>query len=411
VRTVRHLLVGGGIASASCARELRGRGADGQIAIVGREPDPPYDRPPLSKGYLTGFQSADDIAFRPRDWYGDNEIELMTMTSVMALDLDRRVATLSTKEEIHFEQALLATGANVRILRVEGAQLDGIHYLRTQRNADAIRAELERAERVVMVGGSYLGCELAASLAAVGKRCEIVMLEGVTFEGPFGADVGRFFQELLEERGVRVHGSQQVERFEGDSEHVRRVVTTAGLELACDLVLIGAGVQPDLRLAQRAGLVVGNGIEADACLETAARGVFAAGDVASYDSVVHRRRLRIEHWDVAFAQGRTVARNMLGESRPFDAVPYFWSDLANWVKMEYVGPAQSWDAVWWRGSPADARFTAWYVKGGRLEGALTVGRPEDLVPARAMIAERVDLSDVRPAIEDEDADLTALLQA
>ena len=171
----------------------------------------------------------------------------------MSLDLDARVAKLSNKDLVRFEKALLATGSNVRILRVDGAHLDGIHYLRTIGNSDALREEAAAAERVVLVGGSFIGTELAASFTALGKQCEIVMLEDVTHERMCGPEVGRFFQRTLTEHGVKVHGGQELERFEGD-DRVRKVVTKSGLEIECDFVVIGAGVTPDIMLAERAGL-------------------------------------------------------------------------------------------------------------------------------------------------------------
>ena len=186
-RKVDHLLIGGGLAAANCARWLREEGAEGSVLLVGREPDPPYNRPPLSKGYLQGKESKEDALFRPDEWWGEQDIELLTRTSVMKLDSEARVATLSTKDEIEFDTALLATGANVRRLRAEGGDLDGIHYLRAFGNSDAIRADAEQAERAVLVGGSYIGTEVAASLtAAHGVKCSILMMEDVTLERHFG---------------------------------------------------------------------------------------------------------------------------------------------------------------------------------------------------------------------------------
>jgi 3-phenylpropionate/trans-cinnamate dioxygenase ferredoxin reductase component len=407
-RSVDYLLIGGGIASANCARHLREQGADGTVMIVGREPDPPYSRPPLTKQYMRGEGRREDVLFRPDEWYEQNDVEVMTLTSVMSLDAADRVATLSNKAVVRFDKALLATGSNVRLLHVDGAQLDGIHYLRTMRNADALREELARSERVALVGGSYIGTELAASLTKLGKQCELIMLEHVTFERLYGAEVGHFFQQVLEQHGVKVHGSQELERFEGDGDRVRKVVTKAGLEVDCDFVVIGAGVHPELHLAQRAGLEIESGVITDRCLETSAPGIYAAGDIAEYDSVVHGRRLRIEHWDVAFNQGKTAALNMLGNQQPHDVVPYFWSDLADWTSMEYVGPASEWDEVWWRGKPTDGKFTAWYIKAGTVAAALTVGRSDDLAVAARLLAGGIDVSAERSVIEDTGQDISAL---
>jgi 3-phenylpropionate/trans-cinnamate dioxygenase ferredoxin reductase component len=398
-RTVEFLLVGGGIASGNCARHLREEGAQGDILIVGREPDPPYSRPPLSKGYLRGEESRADVLFRPEEWYAEQRVEVLTRTSVMSLDVDARVAKLSTKEEVRFDKALLATGSNVRILRAAGAHLDGIHYLRTIGNSDALRDEAANSERVAIVGGSYIATELAASFTALGKQCEIVMLEDVTLERVYGREVGRFFQDTLTEHGVKVHGGQELERFEGE-DRVRKLVTKSGLEIDCDFVAIGAGVTPDTTLAQRAGLETDSGVLVDRYLETSAPGIFAAGDIAEYDSVIHDRRLRIEHWDVAFNHGRYAALNMVGKQQEYDVVPYFWSDLADWCSMEYVGPAAEWDEVWIRGSLDAGRFTAFYVKDGRLAAALTVGRSDDLAVAARLLKDKTDISALRARIED-----------
>jgi 3-phenylpropionate/trans-cinnamate dioxygenase ferredoxin reductase subunit len=407
-RRAEFLLVGGGMAAANCARHLREQGADGDILLVAREPDPPYNRPPLTKTYVRGEESREDILFRPDDWWAEQRIELLTRTSVTGLDVETRTATLSNKDEVRFDKALLATGSNVRILRAEGAQLDGIHYLRTLRNSDALRAEAERAERVALIGGSYIGTELAASFTALGKQCELIMLESTTLERMCGPEVGRFFEDTLTSHGVHVHGSQELERFEGSSDRVERVVTKSGLTIDCDFVVIGAGVSPDITLAQRAGLETDSGVLVDRYLESSAPGVFAAGDIAEYDSVVHGRRLRIEHWDVAFNQGRYAALNMLGRKEEYDVVPYFWSDLADWASMEYVGPASDWDEVWLRGDLAEGQFTAFYVKDSRLAAALTVGRSDDLTVAARLLKEKTDIGALRARIEDTGADIAEL---
>ena len=387
-RSVDFLLIGGGVAAASCARRLREEGAEGPILLVGREQEPPYDRPPLSKGYLRGESSREDAQVVPSGWWEDNGVELLTRTSAMSIDPGGRTVKLSTKEEVGFGKALLATGANVRRLRADGGDLDGIHYLRAFGNSDAIRADVEQAERVVLVGGSYIGTEVAASLTAMGKRCTLLMQEEITLERAFGREVGGFFQALLEQHGVEVVGSDELERFEGSGERVESLVTKAGRELACECVVVGAGVMPDVMLARRAGLSLGErgGVECDARLETSAPEIFAAGDIAEYESVVHGgARLRIEHWDVARAHGETAALNMLGRDVAHEEVPYFFSDLADWSSMEYVGPGSGEPVI--RGSLDDGEFTAFYVDDGRVTAALTVGRSGDLDHARRFIRE------------------------
>jgi 3-phenylpropionate/trans-cinnamate dioxygenase ferredoxin reductase subunit len=409
-RQADFLLVGGGLASAHCAAELRRRGAEGSILLVGREPEPPYERPPLSKEYLRGEAGRADAYVNPPSWYGENGVELLTATNVMSLDPAARTAKLQGGDEVAFGKALLATGAMVNILRVEGAENEGIHYLRAFGNSDAIRADAEAAEHVVLIGGSYIGAEVAASLTAKGTKgtkCTIVTMEDVALSRTFGEEAGRWFQAQLEAKGVTVHGGEELEAYEGDGR-VKAVVTKSGLAVECDAVVVGAGVRPDAMLAQRAGLEVGDGIVCDSKLQTSAEGIYAAGDCCSYDSVVHGRRLRVEHWDVAMQQGMHAAGNMLGGDADYEVVPYFFSDLADWASLEYVGPASEWDEEIWRGDRDGGQFSVWYLKDGRVAGALSVERPEDLAEARRLLAGGVDVSGAKDRIADPGSDLSAI---
>jgi 3-phenylpropionate/trans-cinnamate dioxygenase ferredoxin reductase component len=406
-RQVDHLIVGGGLAAANCARWLREEGSEGSILLVGREPDRPYNRPPLSKGYLQDKESREDALFRPDEWWDEQRIEVLSRTSVTKLDADARVVTLSTKEEVGFGSALLATGSNVKRLRVDGCDLDGIHYLRTFGNSEGIKADAKERKRAVMIGGSYIGCEVAASLtAAHGVDCSIVMVEDVTFESLFGDQVGRWFQDKLEEHGVSVHGGQEVDHFEGDGERVTKVVTKGGLELDCDFVVVGIGVTPDVTLAKAAGLEIGEqgGVRCTSGLESSESHIYAAGDICEYDSPIHGRPMRVEHWDVAFNQGKTAAFNMLGRGLEHDVVPYFFSDLADWVSMEYVGPGSGEAVI--RGSMDEGEFAVFWVDDGRVTAGMSVGRSDDLGHARRLISEH---KQVDPAtLADLGADLTTV---
>lgn len=409
-REVDFLLVGGGLAAAQCARTLRRSGSDGSILLVGREPDLPYERPPLSKGYLRGDESREDALVLGAEDYAKHQIEVLTRTSVMKLDLQARTAQLSDRTELSFGQALLATGANVRRLNVPGAELEGIHYLRTFANSDAIRADAA-GRRVVLIGGSYIASEVAASLTELGSRCALVMLEPVALSRTFGEPAARYFHDLLTDHGIELFGDDALERFEGADGQVTRVITQSGRELEADAVVVGTGVMPDVMLARSAGLELGEtgGIRADRQLQTSAPGVFAAGDAVEYESVVHDgRRIRVEHWDVAFNQGKTAALNMLGRGQDYDVVPYFFSDLSDWAAIEYVGPAYSWDQEVFRGSVDEGAFTVFYLEDGHLRGALTVGRSADLQTARRLIASGEDLSDRIDALADLSTDLDEL---
>ena len=407
IRKVEHLLIGGGLASATAAQTLREEGGEGQILLVGREPDPPYHRPPCSKGYLRGAETREDTLVCSARWYVENDVELMTRTSVTALDLQTRTAKLSNREEIGFGRALIATGANVRRLNFPGCELEEIHYLRALGNADAIRRSVADAEDVVLIGGSFIGCEVAASLTLMGKRCSIVMQEALTLERGLGSRAARFFHDLLSSRGVHVYGEDELERIEGNGR-VSKVLTRRGRELQAQTVVIGAGVIPDSTLARGAGLAIsdGGGVRCSALLESSAGGVFAAGDVCEYDSPVHHRRLRFEHWDAALKQGRTAALNMLGRQDPHDDVPYFFSDLADWASLEYVGAPGEHDREITRGSFEQGDFSNWYLEDGRVVGALSVGRSEDLDHARRLICSDAALADAQLAVlADDDSDL------
>ncbi len=407
IREVEYLLIGGGMASAQCAAELRARGADGEILLVGREPEPPYERPPLSKEYLRGESEREDAYVKEAGWYGENGVELRTGTNVMSLDPQERVARLQGGEEVRFAKALLATGANVNILRVDGAGQEGIHYLRAFGNSDRIREAGRSAERVVLIGGSYIGCEVAASLTAKGADCAIVMMEEVALSRTFGEEPGRVFHELLESKGVEIHGGETLAAFEGDGD-VKAVVTESGKVIEGDCVVVGAGVNPDVILAERAGLELDNGIRCDETLQTSVEGIYAAGDVCSYESRIHGRRLRIEHWDVAMQQGIHAGKAMLGDPSPYEVVPYFFSDLADWVGLEYVGPAEDWDELIWRGDRDAGEFLTFYLKDGKVAGALSVERSEDLGHARRLLADSIDVSDSRDALRNLDTDLADL---
>lgn len=399
-RHVDHLLIGGGIASATCAATLREEGATGSILLVGRELDPPYHRPPATKEYLRGEGTKDEALVHPEAFYGERDVELLTRTSVLALDPEARTAKLSTKEEVSFGTALVATGAMVRRLNVDGSDLDGLHYVRALGNADAIRRDVEEAEEVVLVGGSYIGCELAASLTAMGRRCTVVMQEDEPLSRGFGAEAGRAFRALLEDRGVTVVGGADVAGFAGEGR-VSAVVLADGRELPAQAVVLGIGAMPDVMLARKSGLPIGEagGVRCDARLEVVGfPGIYAAGDMCEHDSELFGRVLRIEHEDVAARQGATVARNMLGAGAAHAEVPYFWCDLADWLTLEYVGAAREPDEEILAGEPGSGEgWGVWYLEDGRVRGALSVAGGLDLDRARELIAagEQVASADLR----------------
>jgi 3-phenylpropionate/trans-cinnamate dioxygenase ferredoxin reductase subunit len=265
-------------------------------------------------------------------------------------------------------------------------------------------------DRVVLVGGSYIGCEVAASLTATGTECAIVMMEDVVLSRNFGEDAGRYFQGILEEKGIEVHPGETLAAFEGD-DHASAVVTESGKTVKGDLVVVGAGVKPDTMLAEKAGLEIDEergGILCDETLQTSVEGIYAAGDVCSYESKIHGRRLRVEHWDVAMQQGLHAGKVMAGEAEPYEVVPYFFSDLADWASLEYVGPAEDWEEEVWRGTADSCEFAVFYLKGGKVAGCLSVERSEDLQVARELLEKGVDVSGKKEQLADTGSDLSSL---
>jgi 3-phenylpropionate/trans-cinnamate dioxygenase ferredoxin reductase subunit len=380
-RSVEVVIVGAGAAGVACATELRSLGFGGSVLLAGREPDSPYDRPAASKGYLAGTLSRADVELEV-----PGDVELLTRASVMKADVEAREVKLASGELVAWTRGLvIATGANVRRLRVDGAQLEGIHYLRALGNADAIRADVAEAESVVLIGGSFIACEVAATLTALGKRCTLVMLEPAPMTDGFGPQVGAWVAVQLSARGVELICGDGLERFEGsDAERVAAVVTASGRRIPADAVVMGTGAIPDVMLARAAGLALGEtgGVACSPALETSAPGVWAAGDVCEFGG------RRIEHWEVAQAQGRHVARSLVsGQSAPFVEVPYFWTDLGDWATLEYVGSAAGgWDAEVVSGSLEEGAFSVRYSRGGELVAALACDRPDDLEAARRELA-------------------------
>lgn len=384
-RTVDVLLIGGGIASANVAIALRERGFDGSILLVGRELDPPYHRPPVTKGLLQGNETKEDGLIALPD-----DVEVLTRTSVMAFDPAAKTAKLSTKEEVTFTHAVVATGAMVRRLPIDGANLDGLHYLRAPGNAESLRQEAEAAENIVMVGGSYIGCETAASLTTLGKSCTILMQEEDPFDRHFGGTAAKHIRGVLEGKGITVRGGVAVEAFVGEGEAVEGVRLEGGEVVPADLVVVGVGAQPDVMLAKKSGLPIGDlgGVSCSSDLQVEGfPGIWAAGDMCEYPSDVHGRVLRVEHEEHAAAQGRTVAAGIMGEAGGHTEVPYFFSDLADWLSLEYVGPALDWADEVVEGSVEDGAYSITYLDAERrVVACLSVGGHGDLDLAKERMA-------------------------
>lgn len=361
------VVVGASLAGALAVQALREERFDGRVILIGDEPHPPYERPPLSKGYLRGETPREKTYVHPRTFYADNEIELLTSTAVREVDAPASEVVLDAGRRLRFDRLLLATGAALRRLDVPGAGLDGVHYLRDIEDSDAIAERLEQGGRVVVVGGGWISSEVAASARQKGLEVTVLMEEDAPLVRQLGPEVGAVYRDLHRERGVEFV-TASVAAFEGQGAG-RRVRTRDGRAIEADFVVAAVGAKPRAGLARRAGVAVDGAIRTDEYLRTSEPNVFAVGDVANAYHPFYGRRLRVEHWDNARGQGTTAALNMLGRGVPYDRVPYFFSDQYE-VSIEYRGDATEADRVVFRGEPAARTFYAFWLDG---EGRVVAG--------------------------------------
>ncbi len=404
------VIAGAGIAGASAADTLRRDGYEGRVVLVGEEQDPPYERPPLSKDYLLGTMPLARVYLRTPEEYAQQGIELRLGTKATDLDTGRRELLLDNGERLAYDRLLIATGGIARRIEVPGAHLDGVLYLRTIADAQDLLARLDAASRasrrVVVVGGGFIGAEVAAACRALGLDVTLLEILPAPMERVLGMEVGSILADIHRAHGVDLRLGEGVAAF-GGSGRVEEVVTTGGETLACSFALVGVGMRPALDWLGASGLALDDGVVVDAYCETSAPGVFAAGDVARwpYDPLGtgQAEHIRIEHWDNALRQGEAAAHNLLGNVAPFRPVPYFWSDQYD-LKLQYVGHARTWEQVAMRGDPHSGSFEAFYLAQGRVAAALAVNRVRDLVPLKRLIGATVDPE----TLADEATDLRAL---
>jgi 3-phenylpropionate/trans-cinnamate dioxygenase ferredoxin reductase subunit len=363
--TSTFVIVGAGLAGAKAAETLRAEGFDGRLLLLGEEPERPYERPPLSKAYLRGETDRDSLYVHQEEFYAVHEIELRPSTPVRAINPAGHQLQLASGEQISYGRLLLATGAAPRRLALPGADLDGVHYLRSRRDADALAAAAARAEHVVVVGTGWIGSEAAASLRQLGREVTLIGPDPTPLARVLGPEIGRVYRDLHADHGVRLALGTRVAGFRGHGR-VETVITSDGRTFDGDLVLVGAGAVPRTELAEAAGLPVRDGVLVNEQLEAVgAAGVFAAGDVAAGWHPRYQTHLRVEHWANALNQGPAAARNMLGVPTPYARLPYFYSDQYD-LGMEYSGLAVDWDRVVVRGDLAARTFIAFWVKDQRV---------------------------------------------
>ena len=373
----RIAIVGASLAGAPAAATLREDGFDGDIHLIGAETQLPYNRPPLSKGYLRGEERFEAQLVKPAGYYAEQRIELTLGVRATAIDATQKFVALEGGERVAYDQLLVTTGGRNRTLSVPGSNLENVFQLRTVEDCDRIRAVAQRGRRAVVVGLGFIGSEVSASLRQLG--IEVTAVEGarVPLARVVGDEVGQVLAGIHREKGVELVLDDSVAAFEG-AGHVERVRTEKGRTLPCDMVVAGIGIAPNSELLGAAGAQVDNGVLVDARCRTSLPAVFAAGDVTNHLHPLFGR-LRVEHWNNAHRQGQAAARSLLGRAQPYDYVHSFWSDQYEHT-IEYVGFAASWDRLVFRGALESRRFLGFYLKEGIVRAAVGLNRggdPED----------------------------------
>lgn len=376
------VIIGGGLAGAKTAEQLREQGFDGSITLIGDESVLPYDRPPLSKDVLQGKAEADSALVHDEQWYADHDVEVRRGTAALALDLTAKTVDLADGSSVAFDRLTIATGASPRLLDVPGAHLDGVHYLRRIEDALALRSALQTGQSLVVIGAGWIGLEVAAAARAAGVPTTVVESAAFPLERALGAELGLFFAQLHRANGVDLRLNSGVETIEGQGR-VTGVRLSDGEVVPADLVVVGVGIVPNVTIAE--GLDVDNGILVDEHLRTSHPDVFAAGDVANAFHPVLGRRIRVEHWANALNQPAVVAAGMLGADAVYDRLPYFYSDQYD-VGMEYVGyvnPAEAELVI--RGDLGSKEFIAFWLQGGAVKAGMNVNVWDVVEDVRALI--------------------------
>ncbi|WP_104133931.1 NAD(P)/FAD-dependent oxidoreductase [Cryobacterium sp. Y62] len=369
-----YVIVGAGLAGASAARALREEGFTGPIQLIGAEAHRPYIRPPLSKDYLSGSSDRDSVYVDPKDWYAEHKVELFLSTSVASVDAAHQLIHTDAGEAFAYGKLLLTTGSSPRRLSIPGADLEGVHYLRTLEDSDILRPLLAGGSlRLVLIGSGWIGMEVAATARTLGNDVTILERDPIPLANALGDELGQMFADLHEQNGVILRRSVSVESVLGQDGRASAVQLESGEVIPADLVLVGIGATPNVALADSAGLTIDNGISVDASLRTSDPAIYAAGDVANAYHPLAKLRLRSEHWANALNGGKAAARSMLGQKVSFDDIPYFYTDQFD-VGMEYsgFGPLTRGAEVVYRGDRAGREFIAFWVADGKVVAGMNV---------------------------------------
>lgn len=387
------MIVGAGLAGAKAAEELRSAGFTGRVVLIGEEPHLPYERPPLSKAYLQGTEGREGVFVHSPEWYDEQGIEIRTGALAAAVDRPAREVVLSDGERIRYDALLLATGSRPRRLNVLGADLAGVHYLRTLDESDALKASLAAAQRVVIIGGGWIGLEVAAAARIAGREVTVVEQAPLPLQGVLGPEVASVFADVHREHGVDLRTGSAIERFLGSHGDLAGVELADGSQVEADLAVVGVGIAPNVELAQACGLDVADGIRVDEHLRTADPSIYAAGDVANALHPILGGHIRVEHWANALRQGPIAARSMLGQDVSYARLPFFYTDQYD-IGMEYVGHAPPPAQVVLRGDVAGRRFVAFWLGTGRVLAGMHVNVWDATKPIEDLIlsGRKVDAS-------------------
>jgi 3-phenylpropionate/trans-cinnamate dioxygenase ferredoxin reductase subunit len=400
----RHVILGASLAGATAAITLREEGADGDVILIGAEPQPPYERPPLSKAYLRGEVPFDKALVRPAAFYAEHGIQTMFGTRARRIDPSARVVELEDHRRVSFDALLIATGGRNRTVSIPGVELEGIYSLRTIQDADRIRAEMIAGRRAVVVGMGFIGSEVAASLRQKGLDVVVIDPSKTPLFRVLGEDVGQTIAKLHRDHGVRMIFEDTVAAFEG-TRRVGCVVTKAGRRVECDFAVLGIGIEPAVEALADSGIHVDNGVVVDEYCQTNVSGIYAAGDVANHYHPVFDRRIRVEHWQNAIKQGAAAARNMLGRRIAYDEIHWFWSEQYD-ANLQYAGFHTQWEQLVVRGRLESASYLACYVNAGRIDAAVGLNRAKELRRIMPLIKARRPVNLER--LRDESVDLRSL---
>ncbi len=401
------VIIGGGQAGFQAASSLRSDGYDGPVTLIGEEPQLPYQRPPLSKGFMAGKQEIERTALRPDAYYRDHHIDLMTGARVVEIDRAARQAKLASGQRVVYETLVLAVGARNRTLSLKGAELDGVCYLRTTTEAVDIKQRLEDARNVVVIGGGFIGLELAAAAREHGKSVTVVEAQPRLMSRVLAPILSDFYRELHAGRDVTISLNAAVSEIVGNQGKVREVVLGDGTVYPADVVLVGVGVLPNTELARDAGLAIANGIVVDAHLRTEDLNIYAIGDCAEHPNRFAGGRVRIESVQNAVDQAKCIAATIAGRPAHYQAVPWFWTDQFD-INLQMVGLSAGCDRVVTRGAPESRKFSVFYFKADRLVAVDSINRPGDHMIGRKLMASGTALTPEQAA--DPSVDLKGLVR-